>query len=288
MRRTVARFPRIAPVRPAIARGRVNCLDTSAGQPTTSPPRSTTGPLDRTESPTTARSRHGRLGLHFALPPTGDYCAAIEREVGSSAPCTRWGQGRARITVASKSEASGNSRCTPAGELRGHVNPGARAGYRRGEAGRGGADHGYRTTHGTTSIVEHLQNLRPRMRATTVVRSTSCGGDRRRTPTVAGTAPDPVVCYVDDTVDGVRPLGECLAVRSRGLSGGADRAGDRESSSPPPGPLTHPFVERPTDDPMVRRPDISLISRELGWSPSISWHEGLHRTIAAMAPYATV
>ena len=28
-------------------------------------------------------------------------------------------------------------------------------------------------------------------------------------------------------------------------------------------PIT--FVERPTDDPMVRRPDIGLISRELGW-----------------------
>jgi dTDP-glucose 4,6-dehydratase len=99
------------------------------------------------------------------------------------------------------------------------------------------------------------------------------------------------VCYVDDTVDGV------LAVAASDLAGPVNVGCPEEltvleiaesirEATGSRSPIT--FVERPTDDPMVRRPDISLISRELGWSPSISWHEGLHRTIAAMAPYATV
>ena len=49
-------------------------------------------------------------------------------------------------------------------------------------------------------------------------------------------------------------------------------------------PIT--FIDRPVDDPMVRQPDISLISRELGWRPQVTWREGLDLTIAAMAAYA--
>jgi len=35
----------------------------------------------------------------------------------------------------------------------------------------------------------------------------------------------------------------------------------------------------PPDDPRVRRPDISLAKRELGWSPQIGPDEGLARTL---------
>jgi nucleoside-diphosphate-sugar epimerase len=35
----------------------------------------------------------------------------------------------------------------------------------------------------------------------------------------------------------------------------------------------------PTDDPKVRRPDISLARRVLGWEPAIDLREGLRRTI---------
>jgi dTDP-glucose 4,6-dehydratase len=40
------------------------------------------------------------------------------------------------------------------------------------------------------------------------------------------------------------------------------------------------FVERPVDDPDVRRPDTSLAARRLGWRPRIDPETGLLRTIA--------
>ncbi|HEX6939540.1 MAG TPA: hypothetical protein VF158_09015, partial [Longimicrobiales bacterium] len=35
----------------------------------------------------------------------------------------------------------------------------------------------------------------------------------------------------------------------------------------------------PADDPKVRRPDITLARRLLGWEPKVSLEEGLRRTI---------
>jgi UDP-glucuronate decarboxylase len=36
----------------------------------------------------------------------------------------------------------------------------------------------------------------------------------------------------------------------------------------------------PPDDPKVRRPDISLIQKQLGWQPKVSLEDGLNETIA--------
>jgi dTDP-glucose 4,6-dehydratase len=43
------------------------------------------------------------------------------------------------------------------------------------------------------------------------------------------------------------------------------------------------FVERPVDDPMVRKPDVSLALAELDWRAQIPFEEGLRRTIADLA-----
>jgi UDP-glucuronate decarboxylase len=40
------------------------------------------------------------------------------------------------------------------------------------------------------------------------------------------------------------------------------------------------YMPLPQDDPMQRKPDISLATRELGWQPTIPVQEGLRRTIA--------
>jgi dTDP-glucose 4,6-dehydratase len=43
-------------------------------------------------------------------------------------------------------------------------------------------------------------------------------------------------------------------------------------------PIT--FVDRPVDDPAVRRPDTSLAQQRLGWSPRVDWIDGLTGTVA--------
>ena len=43
------------------------------------------------------------------------------------------------------------------------------------------------------------------------------------------------------------------------------------------------FVERPVDDPTVRRPDTSLAESLLGWRPLTAREEGLAKTIAWFA-----
>ena len=39
------------------------------------------------------------------------------------------------------------------------------------------------------------------------------------------------------------------------------------------------FEALPTDDPQVRRPDITLAREILGWEPAVDLREGLRRTI---------
>jgi dTDP-glucose 4,6-dehydratase len=47
------------------------------------------------------------------------------------------------------------------------------------------------------------------------------------------------------------------------------------------------FVERPQDDPLVRRPDIALARAVLGWEPVVGLEEGLRRTIDWFAALPT-
>jgi UDP-glucuronate decarboxylase len=48
------------------------------------------------------------------------------------------------------------------------------------------------------------------------------------------------------------------------------------------------FIDRPTDDPTVRQPDITLARTELGWEPKIGYEEGLERTIAWFSSHPEV
>jgi dTDP-glucose 4,6-dehydratase len=49
-------------------------------------------------------------------------------------------------------------------------------------------------------------------------------------------------------------------------------------------PIVH--VERPVDDPQVRRPDTTVARELLGWEPRISWQQGLARTVEWFASAA--
>jgi len=48
------------------------------------------------------------------------------------------------------------------------------------------------------------------------------------------------------------------------------------------------YVERPVDDPQVRRPDTALAQRVLGWQPQVSWLDGLSRTVDWFAQALTL
>jgi dTDP-glucose 4,6-dehydratase len=91
------------------------------------------------------------------------------------------------------------------------------------------------------------------------------------------------LCYIDDMVEGIwRLLVSDLVAAPVNLGNPeevkvldlartiVDLAGSRSEIV---------FTERPTDDPEVRCPDVSLAASVLGWTPRISLTEGLRRTI---------
>jgi dTDP-glucose 4,6-dehydratase len=238
------------------------------------------------------------LVLHFASPASpADYLRLpIETmKVGSIGTLHALGLAKdkgARFVLASTSEAYGDPQVHPQPEdYWGHVT----------RVGRGGVTAAaprppealttaYRTARGTdTAIVRIFNTYGPRMRAhdgraiPTFLRQALDGepltvaGDGRQTRSV---------CYVDDTVSGV------LAVAGSDLAGPVNVGCPEEltvldiaqsiiEATGSRSDIT--FIARPVDDPMVRRPDISLIQRELGWQPRVSWRDGLTSTIAAMA-----
>ena len=42
------------------------------------------------------------------------------------------------------------------------------------------------------------------------------------------------------------------------------------------------FIPRPTDDPTVRQPDITLARTALDWEPKVGYDEGLERTLSLL------
>ena len=246
------------------------------------------------------------LVLHFASPASPiDYLQMpIETlKVGSIGTLHALGLAKekgARFLLASTSEVYGDPQVHPQPEgYWGHVNPvGPRGVYdeakRYGEA----LTTAYRTHHGVdTAIVRIFNTFGPRMRPhdgraiPTFIRQALAG----EPITVAGDGMQTrSVCYVDDLVTGI------LALAASGHPGPVNLGNPTEltvrqiaedvvaacgSASP------IELVERPVDDPQVRRPDTALASELLGWSPQVPWEQGLARTVAwfstALAPART-
>ncbi|MED7923564.1 UDP-glucuronic acid decarboxylase family protein [Nonomuraea sp. LP-02] len=234
------------------------------------------------------------LVLHFASAASpADYLRyPIETlRVGSVGTLHALGLARekgARFVLASTSEVYGDPLEHPQKETYwGNVNPvGPRSVYDEAKRFAESLTTAYRQARGTdTGIVRIFNTYGPRMRPfdgraiPTFIRQSLMGepititGDGSQTRSI---------CYVEDTVSGVLAMARSdfagpvnignpdevtmleLATLIRDLAGSASE-------------IT--FIDRPTDDPKVRRPDITLAAERLGWRARVPAEEGLRRTI---------
>ncbi|MGM0577313.1 MAG: NAD-dependent epimerase/dehydratase family protein [Myxococcota bacterium] len=232
--------------------------------------------------------------LHFASPASPvDYARlAVETlRAGSEGTlhCLEAARDQGAVfLLASTSEVYGDPQVHPQPEdYWGHVNPvGPRACYDEAKRFAEAATSTYRRVHGVDGrIIRIFNTYGPRMRL----------GDGRVVPTfmervLRGRAL-PVFgdgsqsrsfCFVDDLVEGV----------VRMVHG--DQAGPLNLGNPDEhsilelaricidlfGGCTSEVIHRdlPADDPKVRRPDIALARRVLGWEPAVGLREGLTRS----------
>lgn len=194
----------------------------------------------------------------------------------------------ARFVIASTSETYGDPQVHPQPETYwGHVNPvGPRGVYDEAKRFGEAATMAYRRTYGAnTGIVRIFNTFGPRMRpndgrAIPAFVSQALTG---RPITVAGDGSQTrSICYVDDLVEGIWRFAQSdhsgpmnignpteismleLADWIRTMTGSASEI---------------VFIDRPVDDPGVRRPDIALAREELGWEPRVPVELGLRQTI---------
>jgi len=196
---------------------------------------------------------------------------------------------RARVFQASTSEVYGDPNVNPQPEAyRGNVNPiGLRACYDEGKRCAETLFFDYHRQNGVDiRVVRIFNTYGPRMLPNDgrVVSNFIVQALKGNDITVYGDGQQTrSFCYVDDLIEGfVRMMAQDeeigpvnlgnpteftileLAEKGITLTGSASRIR---------------FEPLPADDPMQRRPDISLAKKVLGWEPKIELEEGLQRTI---------
>jgi dTDP-glucose 4,6-dehydratase len=237
------------------------------------------------------------LVLHFASPASPvDYLQLpiATLKVGAIGTWHALGLAKekgARFVLASTSEVYGDPQVHPQPETYwGHVNPiGPRGVYDEAKRYAEAMTTAYAAQGVDTGIVRIFNTFGPRMRPhdgraiPTFIRQALAGEPL----TVAGDgAQTRSVCYVDDLVRGV------LAMARTGHRGPVNIGNPTELSvrriaedvlaaTGSSSPIVH--VERPVDDPQVRRPDTTLARELFGWAPEVPWARGLERTVAWFA-----
>jgi dTDP-glucose 4,6-dehydratase len=232
--------------------------------------------------------------MHFASPASPiDYLELpIETmKVGSYGTHHMLGVARrhgARFVLASTSETYGDPLVHPQPESYwGNVNPvGPRAVYDEAKRYAEALTTAYRTHHGVnTGIVRIFNTFGPRMRPNDgrAIPAFVSQALRNEPLTVAGDGSQTrSICYVDDLVEGIwrmtqsdhtgpvnigNPTEISMLDLARWI---AELAGSSSEIT---------FIDRPVDDPGVRRPDITQARELLGWEPKVPAEEGLLRTI---------
>ncbi len=234
------------------------------------------------------------LVLHFASPASPiDYLSMpIETlKVGSIGTLHALGLARdkdARFVLASTSEVYGDPEVHPQPESYwGNVNPvGPRGVYDEAKRFAEAVTLAYRQTHHVdTGILRIFNTFGPRMRPNDgrAIPNFIRQALRDEPVTVAGDGSQTrSICYVDDLVRGV------LSLADRDEPGPVNLGNPHELSmlhlarwiidlAGSASTIIH--VDRPVDDPSVRRPDTTLARERLGWSPRVPIEEGLLRTI---------
>ena len=197
----------------------------------------------------------------------------------------------ARVLQASTSEVYGDPEVHPqTEEYWGRVNPiGPRACYDEGKRCAETLFFDYQRQHGLEIKVARIFNtFGPRMRADDgrVVSNFIVQALRGEPLTIYGDGRQTrSFCYVDDLIDGLLKLMNTPPDFSGPVNLGnpgeftvgelaekiIDLAGSKSKLS------YHPL---PDDDPVQRRPDISLASTALNWQPTVSLEDGLKKTIS--------
>ena len=232
--------------------------------------------------------------LHFASPASPiDYLQLpIETmKVGSTGTLHALGLAKekgARFLLASTSETYGDPQVHPQPETYwGHVNPvGPRGVYDEAKRYAEALTMAYKRTHDVDTVILRIFNTHgPRMRPNDgrAIPAFATQALTGKPITVAGDGSQTrSVIYVDDLVEGIMRL-----LRSD-LVGPVNIGNPHEVSvlqlaeaikqiTGSDSPIT--FIERPTDDPSIRQPDITLAKRELDWEPKVEFVDGLTRTI---------
>jgi dTDP-glucose 4,6-dehydratase len=232
--------------------------------------------------------------LHFASPASpADYLQLPIQtlKVGSVGTFHAVGLAQekgARFLLASTSEVYGDPQVHPQPETYwGHVNPvGPRGVYDEAKRFAEAMTVAYRDHREVdAAIVRIFNTFGPRMRP----------DDGRAIPTFISQAlrSEPItvagdgsqtrsVCYVDDLVEGI------VRLLQSHLPGPVNIGNPHELSVLQLAELIRDlagssssieFVALPQDDPLVRRPDITVATRDLGWTPQVDVEDGLRRTI---------
>ena len=195
---------------------------------------------------------------------------------------------RARYLIASTSEVYGDPQVHPQPESYwGHVNPvGPRGVYDEAKRFAEAMTMAYHRFHGLdVRMVRIFNTYGTRMRANDgrVISNFVMQALRDEPLTVYGDGSQTrSFCYVSDEVDGIYRLFMSDYVGPVNI-GNPNEMTVREAAETiialTSSESAIDYRPLPEDDPKVRRPDITLARRELGWEPAISLREGLEKTI---------